>query len=1180
MDQTSLNSQSVSYNNFGNDVTIIQGSGSDQANQCLKDLRSTDPRDDKIRIQNTKGGLLRDSYCWIFENETFKDWRNNAQNRILWIKGDPGKGKTMLLCGIIDELLPTTKLAKPMDQTTDAKILSYFFCQGTDARINTAIAILRGLMYLLIAQEPSLISHVQKKYNHAGKSLFSDVNAWVALSKVFVAILQGLKQKEVVLIIDALDECETDLLKLLDAIAKQFSFPHIKYIISSRNKISIQQRLESRIPQGILSLELKGNALCVSEAVDAYIEYSVSRLYSIQNDQKLQDDLRKIIQQKANGTFLWVSLVIKELEEVQDWQIMDVVKELPTDLMELYERMIKQVDNLRRESKLCRNILSAILTAYYPLSLAELGLLAGLPDQISKNSESIAKLVLMCGSFLTLNEDKVYFIHQSAKDFLFNGIFSTGAAQRHADVFKRSITAISNLPKNIYRLKDYGSKLKDVLPPNPDPLASMKYSCFYWAHHLCDSKYKAQLALKQTLEPFFEDSLLRWIESLSLLDGMSEGLRSIRKLLHEFNENPQLTKILSAIENFILRNGWLITRYPRQLYGSALLFSPAAHNEIIAMHWRERLSFIKDIQGTRTEGFLQMLEGHNDRVIALAFSPDGEMLASKSEDSTLRCWDVATGAQKQKIQCHDKEASAIAFLPDNKSLILVAYRNSIPGQDTGTCDKENLKNDDYWIISIALSFDNKTLDISRGDRMVQLNGILTTHMDHSCIQAFAFSSNCKTLASAFKSGRVQLWDATTGVYQRILKDKYRLSTITAIAFSPDGSKIASIDISTIQVWNTVTGEHLKMFDTGFLCLRSDIAFRQDNTTLLVGPIDSSSRLYDTTTGTIVQTFISRGNSAIAISPDNKILASASTGNYTIQLWDATRSIKEMSTEERKKLDCFGKTAGSTVLSPDGKTLALVKPNSMQLWDTTTGEYWETFGNHLLETNHLVFSADGKTLALRSNHLIEVWDVARNRQKKLFCSSPLEGDVLVLSADGKKLALGSTNKIKLWDVVKDTWWKTSNYRDRDTVSAITFSPDGNLLAVGFSPGSAMLFDTATGELLWMMESNWKEVVTNLQGREICNSIMFSSDGPSLYFNNQGIKYTFTLPQEAAENLVPDTEIPKALKYQGIAVTKRWITKDRRRLLYIPAEYRTINVFAHGNIVILRHDSGITFVWLNL
>src|SRR5690606_21747764 len=88
--------------------------------KCRQDLHRTDPRDDKKRIEQTKGGLLKDSYRWILENSTFKAWLGDHDSRLLWIRGGAGKGKTMLLCGIIDELETSTSPDMP---------LSYFFCQ-------------------------------------------------------------------------------------------------------------------------------------------------------------------------------------------------------------------------------------------------------------------------------------------------------------------------------------------------------------------------------------------------------------------------------------------------------------------------------------------------------------------------------------------------------------------------------------------------------------------------------------------------------------------------------------------------------------------------------------------------------------------------------------------------------------------------------------------------------------------------------------------------------------------------------------------------------------------------------------------------------------------------------------------------------------------------------------------
>jgi len=148
---------------------------------CMRALHLTDPRRDKKRIEEGKGGLLEESYRWILNHRDFKQWCNNRQIHLLWIKGDPGKGKTMLLCGVINELIKIN---------VGTRLLSYFFCQATDSRINNATAVSRGLLYLLIHEQPSVFSHVQRRFEHVGKDLFEDANAWIALSEIFTDILE------------------------------------------------------------------------------------------------------------------------------------------------------------------------------------------------------------------------------------------------------------------------------------------------------------------------------------------------------------------------------------------------------------------------------------------------------------------------------------------------------------------------------------------------------------------------------------------------------------------------------------------------------------------------------------------------------------------------------------------------------------------------------------------------------------------------------------------------------------------------------------------------------------------------------------------------------------------------------------------------------------------------------
>ncbi|KAH6883495.1 NACHT domain-containing protein [Thelonectria olida] len=242
------------------DFHINNNSGPDDSSY-LEDLRLTNPRHDKERIKDTKGGLLEDSYEWILDHPDFRRWRDDDQSRPLWIKGDPGKGKTMLLIGIVDELERQLAQLKQAERSTPhATVLSYFFCQGTDSNLNNATAVLRGLIFLLAAQQPSLASHLREKYEHSGHKLFEGGNAFFALSDILSHMLRDPNLARAYMVIDALDECETDLLKLLKLLVENTSASRVKWIVSSRNRHDIEQQLKLDDSQTKLSLQLKANA--------------------------------------------------------------------------------------------------------------------------------------------------------------------------------------------------------------------------------------------------------------------------------------------------------------------------------------------------------------------------------------------------------------------------------------------------------------------------------------------------------------------------------------------------------------------------------------------------------------------------------------------------------------------------------------------------------------------------------------------------------------------------------------------------------------------------------------------------------------------------------------------------------------------------------------------------------
>jgi hypothetical protein len=519
----------------------------DSLKKCVQDLHSTNPRDDKKRIEETKGGLLVDSYRWVLSNITFQQWRQDG--RMLWVKGDPGKGKTMLLCGIIDEL------HRLLQHTA---FLAYFFCQATDTRINSATAVLRGLLYMLVTQQPILASHIRKRYDQAGNNLFEDANAWIVLTGIFVDVLQDPRLKPIYLIIDALDECVTDMPKLLDLIVKQsLVSSRVKWIVSSRNWPDIEEQLEQAGRKVRLSLEL--NAESVATGVSVFIQHKVSQLAQQKKyDERTKDMVVSHLTSNSNDTYLWVGLVCQELQTTARRNVLKKLDSFPPGLNALYEQMMHQIGKAD-DAELCKQVLASLALVYRPVTVEELATLVEQLEDIAAISE-LEDIIGHCGSFLTLREQTVYFVHQSAKDFLLakaaEEVFPKGKDYVMHGLLIRSLQIMTTtLGRDMYGLGAMGSTFDDdVETPNPDPLASSRYSCIYWIDHLYDlsltasTTYAESLQDRGIIESFLQSRFLYWLEALSLCKSMSKGVVSIGKLQKMVQVRYQSSYFLKVLD--------------------------------------------------------------------------------------------------------------------------------------------------------------------------------------------------------------------------------------------------------------------------------------------------------------------------------------------------------------------------------------------------------------------------------------------------------------------------------------------------------------------------------------------------------------------------------------------------------------------------------------------------------
>jgi hypothetical protein len=146
----------------------------------------------------------------------------------------------------------------------------------------------------------------------------------------------------------------------------------------------------------------------------------------------------------------------------------------------------------------------------------------------------------MCGSFLTIRDDNVYIIHQSAKEFLTEEasyyIFPRGVGDVHHSIFLKSLdTLFRTLRRDIYALHELGYGIEQGKPPDPDPLAASRYSCVYWVDHICNwnsSITNDQVDLKDggIVDEFLRTKYLYWLEALSLSRSVPKGVLAMGRL--------------------------------------------------------------------------------------------------------------------------------------------------------------------------------------------------------------------------------------------------------------------------------------------------------------------------------------------------------------------------------------------------------------------------------------------------------------------------------------------------------------------------------------------------------------------------------------------------------------------------------------------------------------------------
>ena len=353
----------------------------------------------------------------------------------------------------------------------------------------------------------------------------------------------------------------------------------------------------------------------------------------------------------------------------------------------------------------------------------------------------------------------------------------------------------------------------------------------------------------------------------------------------------------------------------------------------------------------------------------------------------------------------------------------------------------------------------------------------------------------------------QTWSLPDGAISRLGKGQSLFGASRAVAFSPDGQRLAVLNSIGIWLYDVATSRELALLTAGQSFFLSSMAFSPDGTLIALGSGEYSKPeglvlLYDVSTGRNVATLDGYGRvSSIVFSSDSKTLIVGSRDG-TVRLWDVATRTNTATFEHGKHLT-------SVALSPDRSTLAVslgyfYENGIVELWDVATRTNFATLEGHTKGVNDLTFSPDGTTLASGSeDNTVKLWDVAAGRSIATLQGHRSRIYSVTFSPEGNTLASGAWPEVKLWDI--STKRNIATLPEPDDVYSVAFSPDGTTLASVIDGGMVKLWDISSQNSTALFEDK------DLMDFPIA---VFSPDGETLVSGGSNIKLWDT---ESGENI---------------------------------------------------------------
>ena len=368
------------------------------------------------------------------------------------------------------------------------------------------------------------------------------------------------------------------------------------------------------------------------------------------------------------------------------------------------------------------------------------------------------------------------------------------------------------------------------------------------------------------------------------------------------------------------------------------------------------------------------LTGHQGPIECVAFAPDGRLLATGGTDNTIRIWDVTTARQVAILHGHQAPVESVALAQNGKTLVSGGLDRSVRVWNMDLrSDANTLQGHTTWVEAIAFSPDSKTLaSVDYGGFLVKLwdvpsrrfIGDLRGHSDVA--RCAAFSPNGKTLATGGHDRTMKLWDLSTLKEVGTLTNEF---PVLSVAFSADGKTLAAAgdglafwDTASVQKISRLTGDTRAVFSVAFSPTSAQVAVGYSDGRVGLGDIGSRRLLaLPKEHGSLVK--------SVAFSSDGTLLASGSDEGSVVLYDVARRQVIKSFREHTMVVHCVA-------FSHDNKTLASASwDGTLRLWNLPTLQLALTLRGHQGPIVGVAFSRDGSLMATCAIGQVRLWPAA-------------------------------------------------------------------------------------------------------------------------------------------------------------------------------------------------------------